>query len=414
MDSKEKVLQVVAAVDNSKFSYAALQWFKQHRLGASAELTLVHVVKKRGEKAREVGQYLLEGFIGFCTEELKFVPRSKLLVTADGKSVGEVIVECVQELRPDVVLIGSRGMGQGSFLGGLKVELMGSTSRSVIRGTRTPVVVVKPPAKTKMDDWELVFTHDNANPQEPHASPAVVIAVDGTSKSLAGFRWILTSGFVSKFYRIVIVHVTKNRPRRASFTALFPETLVEVPPTLAVVAKSHSSQGGDGKSRSASEKEADALGAEAQELVDLYVREASTLGLFKDVTSHVLTKKKKSHTVGGTIGRFSKTIDGVHLVCVSSRGLTHLQRQFTRSVGDRLVRVSNCAVLVFNAPHKPEPPDDSESSDAEGKDDEPPVDKHVDAGEEQEEAPVTVQRRSSVSKFTDFHKKFNSKKKQQE
>ncbi|KAM3278125.1 hypothetical protein ACQJBY_045780 [Aegilops geniculata] len=150
-------MKVVVAVDASEESLHALSWaldhvvrphpgasvvvvHAQHRVDRSAYAGLAYVPptamdamrRTQAENTRNVVARALD----VCKQ--KQASATAAVVVGDAK---EAICEAVEEMRADLLVLGSRGLGM------VKRAFLGSVSDYLANHARCPVLIVKPPNK---------------------------------------------------------------------------------------------------------------------------------------------------------------------------------------------------------------------------------------------------------------------------
>lgn len=152
--------RILAAVDFSDDSRAALKWACRYATATGSELTILHVVHDPAaepgyyrehsgghlQPMQDVAAHMLEDFVNGleCDEAGR-----KLLDAADRELLRGLppsrIVELADLLGVELIVIGSRGMT------GLPHILQGSVSERVVELASRPVVVVKARGKLQRD-----------------------------------------------------------------------------------------------------------------------------------------------------------------------------------------------------------------------------------------------------------------------
>lgn len=160
----KKILYATDLSENARyaFGYAACL---SHRHGAV--LTILHVVEElsptakmliddffsekqwkelRQEKENKIVATLRAKLEEFCEEARQELHNNKFvcddIVVVTGHPVDQIIHQ-IDELDPDIVVIGSRGQGV------LADVTLGSVSRRVLRRSKKPVLIVRLPEKKK-------------------------------------------------------------------------------------------------------------------------------------------------------------------------------------------------------------------------------------------------------------------------
>ncbi|XP_078429697.1 universal stress protein A-like protein isoform X2 [Wolffia australiana] len=164
--AQEKALKVMVAVDESEGSLYALSWgldnlfSKASSMAEWGEAVVVHVqqpfqnyvfpagpaavyatsavmesVKKAQQKNAEA---LLAKIAHLCSEKHVSVRLKSMVLEGDPK---EMICQAAEQVHPDLLLIGSRGLGK------IKRAFLGSVSDYCAHHAKCPVLIVKPPHK---------------------------------------------------------------------------------------------------------------------------------------------------------------------------------------------------------------------------------------------------------------------------
>jgi nucleotide-binding universal stress UspA family protein len=142
MDEPEGIKRVLVAVDGSEQSNKAVRMASRIARNEGAEMTLIHVIEVKDaailmaeaedKGLEEKGQSILLQSAELALSE-KVQTKSLL---RRGHVAGQVL-RYADEYHPQMIFIGTRGLGRGAAL------LMGSVSRSVVQGAKTSVVVVR-------------------------------------------------------------------------------------------------------------------------------------------------------------------------------------------------------------------------------------------------------------------------------
>ncbi|KAF7074693.1 hypothetical protein CFC21_079525 [Triticum aestivum] len=155
--SPAATMKVVVAVDASEESLHALSWALDHvvRLHPGASVVVVHAQHRvdrsayaglayvpptamdamrrtQAENTRKVVSRALD----VCKQ--KQASATAVLVVGDAK---EAICQAVEDMRADLLVLGSRGLGM------VRRALLGSVSDYFANHARCPVLIVKPPNK---------------------------------------------------------------------------------------------------------------------------------------------------------------------------------------------------------------------------------------------------------------------------
>jgi nucleotide-binding universal stress UspA family protein len=137
--------RIVAAVDGSPASYAALAWAGDEADARDGELVVVHAwtyyfgtelaSQSAADLVRVDAQTVLDAAVERARERVRVRVRGELLEA----TAGEAIVECAADA--DLVVVGSRGRG------GLRSAVFGSVAHGVASHSSTPTVIVRAPAR---------------------------------------------------------------------------------------------------------------------------------------------------------------------------------------------------------------------------------------------------------------------------
>jgi nucleotide-binding universal stress UspA family protein len=144
--SSHQFRSLVCGVDFSRPSRAALRCAAALASATGASLTVLFVdnpllVAAAGRNGEHTGARKTRAALArFVATSLKRTAAPVQCVTAVGDP-GPVIRRVARRRRADLIVVGTRGIGQARAL------LFGSTTHSVLRHLRTPVLVV-PPART--------------------------------------------------------------------------------------------------------------------------------------------------------------------------------------------------------------------------------------------------------------------------
>ncbi|KAI3443366.1 hypothetical protein Pfo_000031 [Paulownia fortunei] len=155
-----KTMNVLVAIDDSDESFHALQWvlgkiLKRRPVTEAGEqdskvITIVHVVEplpryafpggyvvESASKSQEQNAArILSRAFEMCRDSL--LKAKTLILEGDPK---DRICRAVEEMNIDLLVVGSRGLGQ------IKRAFLGSVSDYCAHHAKCPVLVVKPPAK---------------------------------------------------------------------------------------------------------------------------------------------------------------------------------------------------------------------------------------------------------------------------
>ncbi|XP_051131846.1 uncharacterized protein LOC127251933 [Andrographis paniculata] len=153
----EKTMNALVAIDDSDESFHALRWaidyiLKRIPVAAAAEsrvVTVVHVmeplpryaisgvnVESAKQNHEQNAARILSRAFEICRE--KSLNAKTLILEGDPK---DKICRAVEEMSIDLLVVGSRGLGQ------IKRALLGSVSDYCIHHAKCPVLLVKPPIK---------------------------------------------------------------------------------------------------------------------------------------------------------------------------------------------------------------------------------------------------------------------------
>ncbi|CAA6658850.1 unnamed protein product [Spirodela intermedia] len=126
-------LKVMVAVDESDGSLYALSWALDN---------LFPLPRRRRTPARKVQQQNAEALLAkvshVCSEKHTTVKVKTMVMEGDPK---EMICQAVEQVHPDLLLVGSRGLGK------LKRAFLGSVSDYCAHHAKCPILIVKPPHK---------------------------------------------------------------------------------------------------------------------------------------------------------------------------------------------------------------------------------------------------------------------------
>lgn len=139
--------KIVVAIDGSKMSDKVLQVATQFVKEQGAELTLIHVAKdlvipptmvvtdyeKILAEMRNAGMALL----GEAQHKLELQGVKAGVLFKQGSSISRLIVQVAQEQKADLIIIGSRGLGN------IKGIMLGGVSQKVAQLSECPVLLVK-------------------------------------------------------------------------------------------------------------------------------------------------------------------------------------------------------------------------------------------------------------------------------
>ena len=128
--------RIVVGVDGSANATEALDWTIDLAEAIGAEVVAVHAVGLR-EAGRDSVRTRFESEWCGALDAARVAQRRLLL---DGDPVS-VLLRIAEEAEADVVVVGSRGVGDHPEL------LLGSTSAQVTQRSRVPVVVIPPRAR---------------------------------------------------------------------------------------------------------------------------------------------------------------------------------------------------------------------------------------------------------------------------
>ncbi len=210
-------------------------------------------------------------------------PRSKIRTVLAHGPVARTIVKVADRQKASLIVIGSRGLSD------VRGFLLGSVSRKVSASAHCPVLVVK-----------RRFTN----------MKHVVLAVDGTSASLAAGRF-LWSGFLPESTRVTVLSVAQPLITELAASVLTPSALEEL-------------------ARPAIEQ-ATRIVARFREQ---FVREGY------EVTTAVRT----GHSAATILNELEKAQPD--LLAVGTRGLTGAERLSLGSVSEALLKYAPCSVLI--------------------------------------------------------------------
>ena len=187
---------ILCAVDESDAARLVLDTGRWLADALGTDLVVVHVVKDEADQAADL--------VGEVRERLGERPADVRLIAG---SPVEAIQAAVQDVRPELLVVGSRGRGR------LRAAVLGSVSRDLVSNAREPVVVVGPRA--------VLATAEEA----ALGSPSVVCGVDGSDVALAGAAF---AGRLARRldFRPVVVHARQNV--RAALA--YPRARSETPP----------------------------------------------------------------------------------------------------------------------------------------------------------------------------------------
>jgi nucleotide-binding universal stress UspA family protein len=132
--------RVVVGIDGSANAAAALDWTIGLARALGAEVVAVHAVGLREASAGHTAgrDDLRARFEEWCAPlDGAGVSERRLLLDGDPVSV---LLRTAEETRADLVVVGTRGVGDRSEL------LLGSTSSQVTQRSAVPVVVIPPRA----------------------------------------------------------------------------------------------------------------------------------------------------------------------------------------------------------------------------------------------------------------------------
>ena len=137
-----EIKSIIVAVDGSEQSNNAVRLASRIAASFGAEMTLLHVMdmrdmpsliaetEDRGEEAH--GQSVLSDSAELAMSQ-GITAKTEL---RKGHAVGQIL-RFAAEQDPQMIFIGTRGLGRGAAL------IMGSVSKAVVQGAKTTVVVVR-------------------------------------------------------------------------------------------------------------------------------------------------------------------------------------------------------------------------------------------------------------------------------
>ncbi|KAF5799387.1 putative universal stress protein A [Helianthus annuus] len=147
-------MKVLVAIDESEGSLYALQWALEHlhlpETEGSAAITVVHVqphfmpphtaipvgpVMDSIKKAQEQSaSEVISRATKLCEQHM--IKAEMMVIRGDPK---EMIVEASEDMNVDLLVVGSRGLGQ------IKRAFLGSVSDYCAHHAKCPVLIVRPP-----------------------------------------------------------------------------------------------------------------------------------------------------------------------------------------------------------------------------------------------------------------------------
>ncbi len=145
MKSKD-LKQILVPVDGSKESISACRWATTIAEATGASITLLHVVDLNEkmtsfdrvsmsgyipEVLRLHGQEMLDQYLSHMPKTITIHPQLR------AGSPHQTIAQVAKELRPDWILMGSRGASN------LREIVMGSVSQYVLHHVSCPVMIIK-------------------------------------------------------------------------------------------------------------------------------------------------------------------------------------------------------------------------------------------------------------------------------
>ncbi|XP_071708215.1 universal stress protein A-like protein [Rutidosis leptorrhynchoides] len=167
VQKQEKIMKVMVAIDESEGSLYALQWalenlFRHRDIGAPADdgsplITVVHVqppfqmpytavpvgpvlfatpaVMDSVKKAQEESASEVLSHASKVCEQHR-IKAQMMVIRGNPK---DMIVEAVEQINVDLLVVGSRGLGQ------IKRAFLGSVSDYCVHHAKCPVLIVRPP-----------------------------------------------------------------------------------------------------------------------------------------------------------------------------------------------------------------------------------------------------------------------------
>ncbi|KAF5799386.1 putative universal stress protein A [Helianthus annuus] len=144
-------MKVLVSIDESEGSLYALQWALEHlylpEIEGSAAITVVHVqphtavpagaasvidsVKKAQE---ESASEVISRATKLCEQHM--IKAEMMVIRGNPK---EMIVDASEDMNADLLVVGSRGLGQ------IKRAFLGSVSDYCVHHAKCPVLIVRPP-----------------------------------------------------------------------------------------------------------------------------------------------------------------------------------------------------------------------------------------------------------------------------
>ena len=132
------VERILIATDGTAAAAAAVDCGLELAVATKAEVAFLHVVPDSGAEALNEGRALLDG----AAARARDYDVACAVEIAHGDPA-ETILSRSEAMGSRVIVVGSRGRG------GRPADLLGTVSRSVLRASERPVMIVHPPAEQR-------------------------------------------------------------------------------------------------------------------------------------------------------------------------------------------------------------------------------------------------------------------------
>eukprot|EP00245_Coleochaete_scutata_P007536 TRINITY_DN22985_c0_g1_i1.p1 TRINITY_DN22985_c0_g1~~TRINITY_DN22985_c0_g1_i1.p1 ORF type:complete len:343 (-),score=68.25 TRINITY_DN22985_c0_g1_i1:541-1569(-) len=258
-----------------------------------------------GKKAEEASQTLLERYMKVAAEAkthcegmvLRGDPRDK-------------IVEMLEEIKAEVLIVGSRG------LGAIKRAFLGSVSDYLAHHAPCPILIVKNKPEASPED----------NPLETDYERRIVVAVDKSESASYAFTWALEN-FCKPTDHVTALHVT-------------PPAMYTYP--TAIMGSDELNMGSfyvNPETRENLEKSAHDAG---EALLQQYIQQAKALNI--PCEGRVVSGEARD-VIMSEVGRLN-----ANALVVGSRGMGLIRRAILGSVSDYVSHSCPCPVLIVRHP----------------------------------------------------------------
>jgi nucleotide-binding universal stress UspA family protein len=141
-ETEAGIKRILVAVDGSEQSNKAVRLASRIAKNEGAEMTLLHVIDVKDApvlmaEAEDKGQEERSQTVLLMSAELALSENVQTKSVLRRGHVAGQVLRYAMEYQPQMIFIGTRGLGRGAAL------LMGSVSKSVVQGAKTSVVVVR-------------------------------------------------------------------------------------------------------------------------------------------------------------------------------------------------------------------------------------------------------------------------------